>query len=86
MARFRKKPVVIEAKQLPFPDGRDPEWLWASPNIIVKREAGWIVEAIISTLEGTMQANGDDWIIRGIKGELYPCKADIFAATYEPAE
>jgi hypothetical protein len=40
----------------------------------------------IPTLEGTMQASENDWIIRGVKGELYPCKPDIFAATYEPAE
>ena len=40
---------------------------------------------LIPTLEGTMIANNGDWIIRGVKGELYPCKPDIFAATYEPA-
>lgn len=45
---------------------------------------GAIVEAIISTLEGTMVASSGDWIIRGVKNELYPCKPDIFAATYEP--
>ena len=38
----------------------------------------------IETLEGTMRANAGDWIIRGVKGELYPCKPDIFEATYEP--
>lgn len=40
---------------------------------------------LIPTLEGTMLAVQDDWIIRGVKGELYPCKPDIFAETYEPA-
>lgn len=40
----------------------------------------------IPTLEGVMQANTGDWIIRGIKGELYPCKPDIFNLTYEPVE
>ena len=39
----------------------------------------------IKTLEGTMTAQPGDWIIRGVKGELYPCKPDIFAATYDPA-
>ena len=39
----------------------------------------------IKTLEGTMRAMPEDWIIRGIRGEFYPCKPDIFAATYEPA-
>jgi hypothetical protein len=38
----------------------------------------------IETLEGTMKADNGDWIIRGVKGELYPCKPDIFEATYEP--
>lgn len=38
----------------------------------------------IKTLEGTMRADVGDWIIQGVKGELYPCKPDIFAATYEP--
>jgi hypothetical protein len=40
----------------------------------------------IKTLEGTMEASPGDWIIRGLRGECYPCKPDIFAATYEPAE
>lgn len=40
----------------------------------------------IATLEGDMTVSAGDWIIRGVKGELYPCKPDIFAATYEPAE
>ena len=41
---------------------------------------------LIETLEGTMRAEVGDWIITGVKGERYPCKPDIFAATYEPAE
>jgi hypothetical protein len=45
-----------------------------------------IGELQIPTLEGTMTARPGDWIIRGIKGEFYPCKPDIFAATYEPAD
>jgi hypothetical protein len=49
-----------------------------------KEKTGAIVEAIISTLEGTMTASNGDWIIRGVKGELYPCKPDIFAEIYEP--
>lgn len=40
----------------------------------------------IVTMEGTMQVGRTDWIIRGVKGELYPCKPDIFDATYEPVE
>ena len=83
MAQYRKKPVVIEAWQLPMSDGASRAFDGDS-NIIFKREGGAIVEAVISTLEGTMTAANDDWIIRGVKGELYPCKSDIFAATYEP--
>ena len=88
--KFRKKPVVIDAIQLPFYE-RDAHFLSAgfdapftNPDIIFKCEDGKIVEAIISTLEGTMPANIGDWIIRGVKGELYPCKPDIFNASYEP--
>lgn len=40
---------------------------------------------LIDTLEGSMTARSGDWVIRGVKGELYPCKPDIFEATYEPA-
>lgn len=82
--KYRKKPVVIDAWRLPMRDGASRVFNDDS-NIIFKRENGAIVEAVISTLEGTMVANNGDWIIRGVKGELYPCKPDIFAATYEPA-
>ena len=61
MAKYRKKPVVIEAYQTQK-----------------------VVD--IETLEGTMRADAGDWIITGIKGEVYPCKPDIFAATYEPVD
>jgi hypothetical protein len=91
MPKYRKKPVMIDAIQIPFFE-RDAEFLWAgyeapftNPNIIFKRENGKIVEAIISTLEGTMMASMGDWIIKGVAGELYPCKPFIFDATYERA-
>lgn len=84
MAKFRKKPVVIEAVQW---DGKlrtiDP--LLAKSTV---REVGQDFiepDLIIPTLEGEMRAKLGDWIILGVKGELYPCKPDIFAATYEPA-
>ncbi len=81
MAMFRKKPIVIEAVQLldsAF-DGDHPndEHVIGVVYDLVKRIA------IIHTLEGTMTASIGDWIIRGVKGELYPCKPDIFEATYE---
>ncbi len=58
MAKYRKRPVVVEAYQT---------------DVVVE----------IETLEGTMRGNPGDWIITGIKGERYPCKPDIFEATYE---
>lgn len=86
MPIFRKRPVVIEAFQLHPNDGQTravpPSWLVQA--ILDKRvhmlDAGG---AQINTLEGVMSADVGDWIIRGVKDELYPCKPDIFAATYE---
>jgi hypothetical protein len=82
-ARFRKKPVEIEAIQF---DGSKASYLaieqWAGHKAIMLGE-DWNVE--IATLEGTMTARPGDWIIKGVKGEFYPCKPDIFIATYEAA-
>lgn len=84
MGFYRKKPVVIEAVQV------TEEWFSCGhPNPM--HLASIIVDPIaktiaIPTLEGTMTAQIGDWIIRGIKGEYYPCKPDIFEATYEPVE
>ncbi len=89
MAQFRKKPVVIEAFQLRDPDIYDNavEELheWANRVDFTKWESS-ADGVLIHTLEGTMLASPDDWIIRGVKGEFYPCKPDIFAATYEAVE
>lgn len=90
MAFFRKKPVVIEAWQFTnSPADLDtPQWLddalkaWPGPG-----GARWNrpePALHIETLEGLVLAMPGDWIIRGVKGELYPCKSDIFEATYEP--
>lgn len=79
--KFRKKPVVIEAWRVGSFDPA-PEWLTASPNVYGPHNS--YLE--IKTLEGTMRADHGDWVIRGVKGEIYPCKPDIFAATYEPVE
>lgn len=77
MAKYRKKPVVIEAwmntDDVPWPD-----WLTQAD---VGREPGGVI--LVNTLEGVMKAEPGDWIIRGIKGEVYPCKPDIFEQTYE---
>lgn len=90
--RYRKKPVVIEAFRLGHDDM--PDWfLDARSQDTVRTYAQGtgspfhdpLTHATIRTLEGEMRAERGDWIIRGVKGELYPCKPDIFAATYEPA-
>ena len=94
MPQFRKKPVVIEAFQMTRERRHDnsewPNWLHEAWN----REPGegaLFVDAddenrerlVIGTLEGVHRVEWNDWIIRGIKGELYPCKPDIFEATYD---
>ena len=76
--RFTKKPVTIEAIQ------------WTGKNLreVITFTDGQADEARdglkIYTLEGNLLANVGDWIIRGVKGEYYPCKPDIFEATYSP--
>lgn len=87
MTKYRKKPVVIEAWQFNGDTNQLPAWLdTAAMNGKVWREAGAVPVLTISTLEGHMKASIGDWIIRGVQGELYPCKPDIFAATYELAD
>ena len=85
MSKFRKKPVVIEAFQLTWFGGVDePAWLKeAIANGSVEVDGGLVS---IVTLEGTMIGTPPDWIIRGVKGELYPCREDIFKATYEAVD
>ena len=82
--KYRKRPVVIEAIQYAGKSNcrECHEFLGYEHHA---SECGG-VEILIETLEGTMTASVGDWIIKGIKGEFYPCKPDIFAATYEPAE
>lgn len=96
MPMFRKKPVVIEAVEWtgrnlrevirftdgePYTRGMHAGMMWEKYEDLVAREG-----LKIHTLEGKMLASPGDWIIRGVKGEFYPCKPDIFAATYEVAE
>jgi hypothetical protein len=97
MIKFRKKPVVIEAFQMTESRRRNnfdwPQWLhmaWqknAEENGALFPQIRGTGDGLlcIKTLEGIHLVNFDDWIIQGIKGELYPCKPDIFSATYEPA-
>ena len=82
MAKFRKEPVVIDAVQF-VPLTMD--------DLLPHLEGciGWQITSKgieIPTLEGVMVAAPGDWIIKGVKGEFYPCKPDIFAATYKAVE
>lgn len=83
--QFKKKPVVIEAIQF---DGTNR----AAVAEFTQGEAlsAWTMAEIdtmtIPTLEGDMQASKMDWIIKGVGGEFYPCKPDIFAMTYDPVQ
>lgn len=90
MAKFRKKLIEIEAVQ--FVDTQSAGEILGWTNFQVALDArvngaGKLIPVIeIPTLDGTMIANVGDWIIRGVKGELYTCKPDIFAATYEEVQ
>ncbi|MHB1260355.1 MAG: hypothetical protein ACYC2H_01430 [Thermoplasmatota archaeon] len=97
MPKFRKKPVVISAEQftgtVPYPEGVTGRWIDPVGGVHDGQEHvndGSIVNvdytAVIDTLEGAMRVNIGDWVITGVKGERYPCKPDIFEATYEPVE
>lgn len=84
MAKFRKKPIVVDAWQWP---GGHAEAATLVLDII---EGGGGAEydgarIKITTLEGVMACERGDWIIKGVNGEYYPCKPDIFAKTYEAA-
>ena len=87
--KYRKKPVVIDAFQLNERGLGGEDWFWdaVSENTIITHDFGkfhpgpaWCE---IKTLEGTMVAKAGDYIIRGVNGEIYPCKRDIFDKTYE---
>ena len=98
MSKYRKKPVVIEAFQM-TPDRRmdNSEWpAWLGEAWNGERDAEGTLQRVdmnaalpdmleVVTLEGKHLVTWGDYIIRGVKGELYPCKPDIFSATYEPA-
>jgi hypothetical protein len=90
MAKFRKKPVVIEAIRWTgeYDSMTDrPEWFEEACVIgTVLYNLGGPPVLTVKTLEGDHYAQPGDMIIRGIKGELYPCKPDIFEATYDSAE
>jgi hypothetical protein len=93
--KFRKKPVVIEAMQIDGTYARNDEIIiWVNshtPNFNAADSGTWAVSAYygemkIRTLEGEMTAKKGDWIIRGVEGEFYSCKPNIFEKTYEAVE
>ena len=85
--KFRKKPVEIEAMHIgEYSMLEVASWCGGRIQTSAKASdprdiASWLE---IPTLEGIMRASKGDWVIRGVKGEFYPCKPDIFEATYEP--
>lgn len=83
--KFRKKPVVVEAEQYFFVGNPNPH-----PEVKQRlKKMPWgepVLYYYIETLEGPMQVHQGDWIVKGIAGEFYPVRDDIFRASYEPVE
>ena len=102
MAKYRKKPVTVDAVQWDgkkeFPSPEWPEWLLEAARTGPFETGHFWVPLVtgpypsdgriarVLTLEGPLVVRPGDWIIRGVKGELYPCNPDIFALTYEPVD
>ena len=85
MAKFRKKPVVIDA--VLFDDKmKDRAFNFVTCTKVADHDKAGSPVMRIQTLEGVMTASIGDWIIKGVKGEFYPCRPDIFAETYEVVE
>ncbi len=81
MPRYRKKPIVVEAILYTARNADDV-------GMFVNHEMDFAPDSndlVIHTLEGDMPVTPGDWVIRGLKGEYYPCKPDIFKTTYDPA-
>jgi hypothetical protein len=96
MPKFRKKPVIIDAIQFNnlnrdaieafIGEGANLHYQLESETAYEARKAPPIFSLTIPTLEGNMKAMPGDWIIKGVNGEFYPCKDEIFEKTYEPAD
>lgn len=92
MPLFRKKPVIISAEQFttnnevgtPHMDNI-VNWINSGQTLEDKNRVSWHngTDIFIQTLEGEMKAKVGDWIIKGVNGEFYPCKDDVFKKTYE---
>lgn len=91
MVKYRKKPVVIDAFIWTGDKEQTEDPLWIV-DAIRTNQVSFLnpgtkdVKMVINTLEGSMIASRGDYIIKGVKGEVYPCKPDIFQATYEKVE
>ena len=91
---FRKKPVTVEAFQMTHEQMRSnvgwPKWLYEAFGLDPSKPGSFFMDMkgdlVIHTLEGTHRVSVNDWIIKGVQGELYPCKPDIFEKTYERVE
>lgn len=83
MAKYRKKPVVIEAIQFTGWNWTECRQFMSDKSLVFTQEMSKQESLSIETLEGTMTANIGDYIIKGVQGEFYPCKPDIFEMTYE---
>jgi hypothetical protein len=81
--RFQKKPVEIEAHRLIAYNRRllDSIAEWCGGIVVIENWSGPLM--VIKTLEGDMTAYAGDWIIKGVAGEFYPCRSDIFHKTYQ---
>ena len=83
--KFRKNPVVIEAQRFTV-NCQEAAAAWCGGKLWGETLPEHQKVILIATLEGEMTARVGDWIIKGVSGEFYPCKPDIFALTYESAE
>ena len=83
MAKYRKKPIVIDAVQFTGGNYDDIRCFMSDSNTALFSDGD---DLKIKTLEGIHAISPRDWVIRGIKGEYYPCKPDIFEQTYELVE
>lgn len=90
MTKYRKKPVVIEAWHFTKENYNhgSPDFIRNAGNIVDlwSQHGGRVIGGEIKTLEGVMGISENDYIIKGVQGELYPCKPDIFEQTYDKAE
>ena len=83
ITKYRKKPVVIEAIQFTGTDENIKNIQTFAPGIVLCNLKWRGLYFLIETLEGNHRADIGDWIIKGVKGEFYPCKPDIFEMTYD---